>query len=983
VSGWITSATAQWIGSPASNGDGNTSVALGSYLYQTKFTLPKYVDPSSVVITGSVAASDNLTSLKINGADTGFSGAGSGSFAGFTINHTNGSFTAGDNVLSAIVQNTSGHNGLIVDSLALTYNLLPAPVINFVSPVYYNEFEFDGNAYLDGQPNIPLSFAIPATNNPTSYQALGLPPGLSINTATGVISGTPLVAESCPIQLTATNSYGFDTKALNLLVSNWTQLPTGIIPQAFGNGTYVAVDRNISYTSIDAINWTAHTVDSNTNQLLDCVTFGNGMFVTAGITCVYLQGCTAALYVSPDGVTWTPQSSQANDKIFKLAFGNNIFVGITRSMQVLTSSDGQHWSVQQLLSDDPGNRGEIVTPPTIIFGNNTFVIVLDFYTSNDSGIYSSRDAQIWSLINYPNNSLLGGAFASGVFVVPGSAAVETSLDGFVWTAHPPNVLAGESFTNGMISTGSTFLVLSDGRPGNVFFSYDGLNWRETIVRPPREDIALSFANGRCFASTLTHGLTHDTNFPPLSTVSFATSFSEVVENAGNATLTLTRTGDLTGTISILCDTPPIPPTTAFNAFANSFAAVDGTDFQGVYQTVVFNPGETIKTVSIPIINNTSSADGRREIAVELIAQTEGVNAGDPTAVRILDDDKSLQIADADNLQFTDNADKTVSFSANINVTNSKTTATGPTRVKLIAYPGYNFFDPSFDAPPSLPAATVVGIFSMANGVSGMSTAAVAVTGTIPAPYLSADGDVFWWVYAQLEEQVGANWYPTPGPWPLLDGDILLKNGGSAPPCGGALHCRDTGGAIGGGGGGGPLPILPPPPTLSSLAIGGPSQVNKGSSTQYTATGTLSDGSSVSPSNVTWSASAFSISSTGVFTASSVKTDTLVTLTASTTVAGVTQSGSTKITVRKSKTSLATPTISPNGGTFAHSVQVTLSDVAVGATIRYTTNGSTPGKKSPVYSGPLTLTSNATVNAIATASGASNSSVASATFTITP
>src|SRR5439155_6284288 len=36
-----------------------------------------------------------------------------------------------------------------------------------------------------------FSYAITATNNPTSYGATGLPAGLTLNTSTGVISGTP------------------------------------------------------------------------------------------------------------------------------------------------------------------------------------------------------------------------------------------------------------------------------------------------------------------------------------------------------------------------------------------------------------------------------------------------------------------------------------------------------------------------------------------------------------------------------------------------------------------------------------------------------------------------------------------------------------------------------------------------------------------------------------------------------------------------
>lgn len=78
---------------------------------------------------------------------------------------------------------------------------------------------------------------------------------------------------------------------------------------------------------------------------------------------------------------------------------------------------------------------------------------------------------------------------------------------------------------------------------------------------------------------------------------------------------------------------------------------------------------------------------------------------------------------------------------------------------------------------------------------------------------------------------------------------------------------------------------------------------------------------------------------------------------------------------------ATPTISPDGGTFAGSVDVTLADATSGATIRYTLDGSDPTSASTVYVGPITLITNGTLKARASASGYSDSSVASAFFQI--
>src|SRR5438093_751257 len=78
---------------------------------------------------------------------------------------------------------------------------------------------------------------------------------------------------------------------------------------------------------------------------------------------------------------------------------------------------------------------------------------------------------------------------------------------------------------------------------------------------------------------------------------------------------------------------------------------------------------------------------------------------------------------------------------------------------------------------------------------------------------------------------------------------------------------------------------------------------------------------------------------------------------------------------------ATPTLSPSGGTFTSSVSVTLTDSTPGATIYYTTNGSTPTTSSTPYTGPITVTTTQTIKAIAVASGYTTSAVASGTYTI--
>ena len=79
---------------------------------------------------------------------------------------------------------------------------------------------------------------------------------------------------------------------------------------------------------------------------------------------------------------------------------------------------------------------------------------------------------------------------------------------------------------------------------------------------------------------------------------------------------------------------------------------------------------------------------------------------------------------------------------------------------------------------------------------------------------------------------------------------------------------------------------------------------------------------------------------------------------------------------------STPTFSPAGGTYTTAQSVTISDATSGATIYYTTNGTTPTTSSTVYSGPVTVATSETLKAIAVASGVS-SAVGSAAYTIAP
>lgn len=111
-----------------------------------------------------------------------------------------------------------------------------------------------------------VSYATTATHSPTSYSATGLPAGLSINSSTGVVSGTATTTGTSNSTISATNAAGTGNATVVWTVAVDATAPT--VPTGLQAATLSSTSHRLTWTpSTDAYGVTAYEVKRDSTSL--------------------------------------------------------------------------------------------------------------------------------------------------------------------------------------------------------------------------------------------------------------------------------------------------------------------------------------------------------------------------------------------------------------------------------------------------------------------------------------------------------------------------------------------------------------------------------------------------------------------------------------------------------------------------------------------------------------------------------------------
>ena len=186
-----------------------------------------------------------------------------------------------------------------------------------------------GNA--SGRQGVAFSYQITSVGYPaaTSYGATGLPSGLTINTSTGLISGTPSGSGSVSVTLSATNSTGTGTTPVTFAIAPPLAL-IGQVRQVYPSSTYNLLFADQTNNAI------RYYSGGSITTLATGITNPYGVVQTPNGT-IYATSESTGIVYKRTGSTWTSVASGlTNPRGICADNDNNIYVAAGSSITKIT-----------------------------------------------------------------------------------------------------------------------------------------------------------------------------------------------------------------------------------------------------------------------------------------------------------------------------------------------------------------------------------------------------------------------------------------------------------------------------------------------------------------------------------------------------------------------------------------------------------------------------------------------------------------------
>jgi hypothetical protein len=200
--------------------------------------------PSAPVINSSATASGvYLTpfNYQIGGTNIPLSFGATGLPAWASINTSTGAISGTPDVIGTSTVTVSATNlgGTGTATLTITIADIPTPAITSATSA-------------TGTNGVPFQYQIQASNGPLSYSASDLPAGLSIDTATGLISGTPPIPGAFNVTIGATNHGGTGTAVLVISIAIDQNSGPILLSGVGATPNPAAVNENVTFTGFAA-----------------------------------------------------------------------------------------------------------------------------------------------------------------------------------------------------------------------------------------------------------------------------------------------------------------------------------------------------------------------------------------------------------------------------------------------------------------------------------------------------------------------------------------------------------------------------------------------------------------------------------------------------------------------------------------------------------------------------------------------------------